>query len=181
MVVGVAAVLADADDVRRSLRRALDATLALLGTAGMVTALGWSGAGLLGLLVATRLFLHLSADDPASRDEAQVWTVSAIDPVTPQVDAVSLRQLDDHDLCQAWRRSFRELETSSLARRCEVVGRRQLYLDELERRHPAALRRWLTSGGRAAGNPLRYLARSSLTPEDDRGETPPPAADGPGQ
>jgi len=38
-----------------------------------------------------------------------------------------------------------------------VVQLRQRYLDELQRRCPQGVARWLASGARAAGNPMTYL------------------------
>jgi hypothetical protein len=81
--------------------------------------------------------------------------------------AEELEALDDPALCQAWRRSFVQLQACrSVRRRSEVVALRQLYLDEMARRHPIQLRRWLQSGARAAGNPLPFLRRR--TTETDR-------------
>ena len=77
----------------------------------------------------------------------------------------SLSDLEDEALCQAWRRSFRLLEGTTgieeLAFLAELRGR---YLDELDRRHPDGVSRWLASGARAAGNPLPYLADSDGSP-----------------
>src|SRR3954469_9893464 len=75
-------------------------------------------------------------------------------------DADGVPTLDDDALCQAWRRSYVRLEASRGAdSRLDVVRLRQLYLDELVRRHPAEVRLWLASGARAAGNPLPFLER----------------------
>ena len=96
--------------------------------------------------------------------------------VDPAVMARGLRSatetLDDTDLCHAWRASFTALERARTAEaRLDVVCLRQVYLDELERRHPAGVRDWLDSGARAAGNPARYLHRAhpSSPPAPDHG------------
>jgi hypothetical protein len=85
-------------------------------------------------------------------------------------DAGDMPELDDPGLCEAWRRSYVRLERSRGAARLAVVRLRQLYLDELVRRHPAEVRQWLASGARAAGNPLPYLrrpVRQEQSSEDD--------------
>jgi hypothetical protein len=83
-------------------------------------------------------------------------------------DADGLPGLDDGAICVAWRRSYLHLEVAPPAgRRLEVVRLRQLYLDELSRRHPAQVRRWLASGARAAGNPLPFLERPGASPSGD--------------
>jgi len=87
---------------------------------------------------------------------------TALVPLTELPDAAAVSGLDDRALCRAWRRSYVQLEGSmASSRREEVVGLRQLYLDELARRHPDEVRRWLASGARAAGNPLPFLERPS--------------------
>lgn len=72
----------------------------------------------------------------------------------------SVRSLDDSELCNAWRTSFRKLEAATTASaRADLVALRQACIDEMERRYPDGLRAWLESGARAAGNPSRYLDR----------------------
>jgi hypothetical protein len=70
--------------------------------------------------------------------------------------------LDDYALCCAWRKSYLVLERPhSPATHLIVVERRQLYLDELERRNPTGLAEWFASGARAAGDPTRFIVRRS--------------------
>lgn len=70
--------------------------------------------------------------------------------------------LDDYALCCAWRKSYLVLERPhSPSTHLLVVERRQLYLDELERRNPTGLAEWLASGARAAGDPTRFIVRGS--------------------
>lgn len=77
----------------------------------------------------------------------------------PKVD---VERMSTAALCHAWRRSFTLLDsTSSIVERSRIVGTRQLYLDELERRSPNGLRAWLDSGARAAASPLRYVVDDS--------------------
>ncbi|WP_104092108.1 hypothetical protein [Arthrobacter sp. GMC3] len=79
-------------------------------------------------------------------------------PVEAAVFAPSIRVLDNHDLCQAWGRSYTWLEgADSLALQAYIVTLRQAYLDELERRDPAGLGAWLNSGPRPRGGPQKFL------------------------
>ncbi len=72
-----------------------------------------------------------------------------------------VREMTDAELCHAWRHSFVSLERARGAhRRALVVQTRQLLLDEVEARHPAGLRAWLSSGARAAGGPDRFIGGS---------------------
>jgi hypothetical protein len=69
-----------------------------------------------------------------------------------------LESLDDEALCQAWRRSFLLLQAAATANgHMSIVRQRERFLDELSRRSPQGFAAWLTSGARAAGNPLPYL------------------------
>lgn len=73
-----------------------------------------------------------------------------------------LNGLDDRQLCRLWRESFWVLNQS--ARPGSVlclVAVREACLDELERRHAAALHAWLDGGARASGGPEKYLSRPS--------------------
>jgi hypothetical protein len=80
-------------------------------------------------------------------------------PAPVPLPKVEVRDMTTADLCQAWRRSFLLLcSATSILERTRIVGCRQLYLDELERRSPRGLRAWLDSGARAAGSPERYVA-----------------------
>ena len=64
------------------------------------------------------------------------------------------RTMTDTELCQAWRRTYAELDGArDPERRAGLVGLRQAYLDELGRRHPGAIERWLSSGASADGTP----------------------------
>jgi hypothetical protein len=66
--------------------------------------------------------------------------------------------LDTAELCRLWRVTFwmvRDLRAP--ARTLHVVELRHEVLDELERRHPGEVRRWLDSGRHGADGPSRYL------------------------
>jgi len=147
----------------------------LVSSAGLLAAFGWFGALLVLTVVLTsprgRILLRTSrlnalrrqavADDTAdNRDVAGSLDIlgpafggTARGPLMRLVslaempDADGVPTLDDDALCQAWRRSYVRLEASRGAdSRLDVVRLRQLYLDELVRRHPAEVRLWLASG-----------------------------------
>jgi hypothetical protein len=106
----------------------------------------------------------------ASRTRPRSGQPSARPPVwepTPVVDEVTLEvpdMLEDADLCLAWCSSYVALQRAETAEsRMRLVLVRALYLDELERRNPAALAEWLSSGARAAAPPHAFVRR-----EDDR-------------
>ena len=144
-----------------------------------VTAGAWTVAlaGLVAALRLTGLFLLLLAvaGHPAvrrrigGRTPAPATTTPPVpEPGPVHNDALpraTLSDLEDEALCQAWRRSFGLLErTTRVEERASLVELRGRYLDELERRHPDGVSRWLASGARAAGNPLPFLADSDGPP-----------------
>jgi hypothetical protein len=93
-----------------------------------------------------------------AQDAPRLETAPA-SPFNPPVPA-DLTGLDDAALVLAWRHSFVQLEAArSEQQRLQVVARRQQLLDELERRCPDGVARWLASGARAQSNPQRFLDR----------------------
>ncbi|MBF4476523.1 hypothetical protein [Rhodococcus rhodochrous] len=75
--------------------------------------------------------------------------------------------MSDEALCLGWRTSFVALQrTSSVTGKLRLAWMRQLYLDEMERRHPQGFANWFDSGARAGSDPSKFL-----TPRQ-----PPPAA-----
>jgi hypothetical protein len=73
-------------------------------------------------------------------------------------DGSRTADLDTDELCRLWRVTFwmvRDLRAP--ARTLHVVELRAEVLDELERRHPHEVARWLTSGRHGADGPARYL------------------------
>lgn len=78
-----------------------------------------------------------------------------------RLPSTALTEISDRELCFAWRVSFvllqRLQEMRHIQAQCRVVGLRQLYLDEMERRHPQGFARWLLAGARPASDPSRYL------------------------
>jgi hypothetical protein len=100
------------------------------------------------------------SDHPPSRDVA-------VSDSTTLVMPQDVSALDDEALCLAWRRSFFVLSRArSAMESLSVVEQRTRILDELHRRSPEGLAAWWASGGRASGNPLRYLGehRSKTDP-----------------
>lgn len=84
------------------------------------------------------------------------------------VTDAAARAMTDQELCRQWRHSFVTLQSARSAQElARVVAQRQVYLDEMERRSPTALKAWLDSGARAAGGPERFLTRR---PHDDRSD-----------
>lgn len=73
-------------------------------------------------------------------------------------DAESVHQLSVAELCQRWCRTFHGVLQHDPHHAARIVGMRQLYLDEMERRDPAGLRSWLMSSPHAGGSPEKYLA-----------------------
>ncbi|WP_167736752.1 hypothetical protein [Nocardioides sp. 1609] len=75
-----------------------------------------------------------------------------------------LEALDDADLCRGWCLSFSVLKLArTTSERLEVALLREAYLDELERRHPEALRAWLDAGARPASDPAHHLRAGGTT------------------
>jgi hypothetical protein len=102
------------------------------------------------MVVSSPLVLSLAVDlrlpDPPSHDE-----------VVP-VATVSTATMSTTALVHAWCGSFAALARARTSTaRAAVAARRCEYLDELERRHPDAMRRWLDSGAFAAGDPSRFF------------------------
>jgi hypothetical protein len=81
--------------------------------------------------------------------------------VEVRLPSTALTEISDRELYFAWRVSFvllqRLQEMKHLQAQCRVVGLRQRYLDEMERRHPQGFARWLLAGARPASDPSRYL------------------------
>jgi hypothetical protein len=156
----------------------------LVASGGLVATCGAAGALLVVLVVSTSPFVRIALRSGALRSavrHASSWDeVVSVERAGHQVPAPAngdglrvltgmpaadrVPVLDDRALCDAWRRSYVRLQAcSTTGVRHEVVRRRQLYLDELVRRHPAGAQRWFDSGARAAGNPYPFLAAPSAT------------------
>ena len=178
LAVGILALLlaphGDAPGLDQPARSAVRIVAAVIAASGLTSALGWAGLGWVLLVgaahpaVGGRLTRTFGTDVPGPVTGHTPMTLvdghaadsSTADRLARLPDADTLGSLDDEALCRAWRRSFVHLSASRLpARRLEVVSLRQAYLDELARRHPAAVQSWLVSGARAASNPMPFLER----------------------
>lgn len=95
-----------------------------------------------------------SSSDSRRRREA----AAAAEAVWWSMLAREVEGLTDGGLCRAWRRSYSALsEAGDAASAAQVVRVRQVYLNELDRRHPQAVSAWLASGPHPAGGPERFL------------------------
>ena len=91
--------------------------------------------------------------DPVAPGPSPVREVAPPAPAT-----ASFGDLETDELILAWRLSFTMLRRARTAADvAQIAGRRRDYLDELERRNPSAVRRWLRAGARAASDPTRYF------------------------
>ena len=133
------------------------------------------GSAPLGLLVALLLLLTSPlvvrrlgrrATPPSPVTGQSTWTdpvrASPETPAGGDVPAPAgqdrrIRELTDNALCQLWRRTFWELQSEvDRAAVLALVATRQACLDELERRNPAAVKAWLSSGATAWVGPERF-------------------------
>ncbi len=72
-----------------------------------------------------------------------------------------LRDLTDEQLCRRWRATCKSSQRRpSAAQLVALVGERQMYLDEIERRNSQGFAAWLASGPHAE-DPLPYLSGDS--------------------
>jgi len=113
---------------------------------------------------------RLASSHPAqsSRNDEPLSVPRARRPVDDRTDAtrafehVEPATLDDDQLCRAWRSSYVHLQAArSVAEYTQLAEQRREVLDELIRRHEAAVTRWLAAGARAASNPRRFLNAAS--------------------
>ena len=163
--IGLARELPAAELIRAAPRWAGLGGLLVLAICGYAAAVGVETLVLLGLLVATsppivvRIWpLPFPAREPEPERRPEVESIDETTIV--QLDSVrpTLRDLSDEELCLAWRRSFKQLQSSTGRElRLGVADVRRAYLDELERRQPEAFAAWLASGPRAAGDPARFF------------------------
>lgn len=91
-------------------------------------------------------------------DTVQAGT-NAQAPTYPVIGEDTLAGMSIHQLCRAWRQSWLMLLDTRLdpTQWIRVAETRSRYLDELERRDPTGFSRWLGSGARAGGNPLKFI------------------------
>jgi len=107
---------------------------------------------------------------PAATDGPEAK--APVKPTRVSTASAQLADLSTEQLCWRWRTSFIALCNSpSWVARARLARDRQHYLDEMERRAPAAFRRWLDSGARAAGDPGSYLIQRT-PPSQQRNAEP---------
>lgn len=165
--VGIALEVPGTQLVRSAPAWATLAGLVVLSICGYAAAVGLATLLLLGVIVATSPVAvrqlwpvgGAAVTKPPTGPRAE----AAPDPLLPVVHDVAavarnLRDLTDDELCLAWRRSFVQLQNiPSAGQRIAMADVRRAYLDELERRQPAAFAAWIESGPRAAGDPAKFF------------------------
>lgn len=143
----------------------------VLGVAVIATGMLQGGLGFL-LVVAivltsplvVRLFLGLGHSGPRS---AAADVEAALHAVDMRRAREVVDRLDLAGLCWAWNHSAQLLvEVPDARARATVVALREIYLDEMERRHPQGFAAWLESGVDASSSPEPFLAGP---PEEHRG------------
>lgn len=152
--VGVSAIAfalaSDGIDALHERGVAYAARYAIVGSAATVAVLGLiAGVGAAGLAISALL----AATAPAVVERVGRWRDDhrAPEPTMPEPAETACSQLDTADLILAWRASNASLRRARTpASTTQIVERRQRYLDELERRDPQRVRRWLESGAPAA-------------------------------
>jgi hypothetical protein len=96
----------------------------------------------------------LSASDARRRRGA----AAAAEPVWWSMLAREVEGLGDGELCRVWRGSYLALlQAADAESAAQVVRVRQVYLAELDRRHPQAVKAWMASGPHPAAGPERFL------------------------
>lgn len=169
-----AAIVNDAPDrrIRTGLRVGVVASAVTVALLGLVAGLG--GVGLL-------IGMSFAATSPPASERLGRWLeqrrlerrAAQVPPDEREVSEHPRRRCSEMttaELVLAWRMSFNSLlRAQTTAATSEIVARRAQYLDELERRDPDGMRRWLDSGARAASDPSRFI-------HDDDDEHEPPSA-----
>ena len=115
----------------------------------------------------------------SDRDHEVTWARSRPSSTAPSAYDVTagaerLRQAETElpglelgALCQVWRSSYFEiLDAVPPSGTVTVAHYRQRILDEIDRRDPEGLRRWLATEPRPSGNPLPYLQSGRTAPDD---------------
>lgn len=153
-------------------------TVGWLAVTGLTAALGASGPAALGLLVVAgwplhRARRHVPAQDGSTAHPPHAAPGQAGGPTGPMADAAEQDQDQDRDrdtllaavpswsderLCSAWQASFNRVRRAGTPKALAyAAAERNVYLDEIERRHAPGFAAWLADGARAASDPRRYL------------------------
>ncbi|MFI5693761.1 hypothetical protein ACIA58_18095 [Kribbella sp. NPDC051586] len=183
--------------IRCTIPLSLGSGLAVVSLAGYSASAGFATLALVAVVAATsppaaaRVFLSPlgSAEDeerstPVVPADEQCTTASAdggnrtdLPDLTSSAglarDEPAVGALGDSELCRQWRHSYVTLQKAcTVTARLRIVARRQIYLDELERRAPQQLEAWLQAGARAAGDPSKFICHDATgRAADNRKET----------
>ena len=142
--------------------------LLVVGSVGLVKLFGAPGFMVVLAAAATcpvllrpalhRLRTHVPAPPVLEMVDPAVPGPGPVREAPPAPVTASFGDLATDELILAWRLSFTMLRRARTAADvAQIAGRRRDYLDELERRDPSAVRRWLKAGARAASDPTRYF------------------------
>ena len=119
-----------------------------------------SGAVLCGspyAVKASRRWLRPIRTPKAAQLDAVVRALAHTSPEYVQFGRPELRDLTDEQLCRRWRASCQSSQRRpSALQLAALVGERQMYLEELERRNAKGFAAWLASGPQTK-DPLPYL------------------------
>lgn len=162
--------------VRTGLAAAGGAAVAVLVVAGLVVAAGPATGPvlLLTLFAATpwvwRRVQQWRRGRWSEHDASQPVRVEPNPAPGPRPLVRVLASLSTPALCAEWQRSLHMLtDATDPTARDGIAELRRRYLDELERRDPAAVARWLAADPRPAGtNPARYLSAADRARERRR-------------
>jgi hypothetical protein len=95
-----------------------------------------------------------------SSSPASASTSSSPTATVREEPVIDPRTMSDHDLCQAWRSTYRQLQRAAAPETLlRIATLRARYLEELERRAGPAGQDWLAHAKRAAGEADGLLAR----------------------
>jgi hypothetical protein len=138
---------------------------ALVGVGGLVNVLGGWGIAFVVLVIATCPVVVMRALQLGARRGGDHVPTPTPAPAPAPLRAAdepwmsrSVEAMDDATLCLAWRSSYVALQRACTTKRAlGITRRRQVLLDELERRNATGFSAWLASSPRAAGDPSRYL------------------------
>ena len=150
------------------------AALGVIAALGLIAVFGAAALLTLGLLAigAPAVLRPLLAHVP------HPCTSTTVTPLPPPAASVPMdcQAFTDAELCWRWRTSFATLQyTLAPAERLHIVQTRSALLDELARRNPDGLTRWLGSGARAASDPTRYFTGAHQQPPHKQPPHEPPA------
>lgn len=158
--------------LRRALRSAVLCALSGLAVLGLFVSIGVATNALMALLVAgsppaleryrryRRRWPALTGGNPERPITAHGGSGtlgSTVPGFSSEASRRRMQAMTVEQLCRAWRDSYTALQgCRDAGGRVRLLDARQQYLDEMERRDPAAFELWLSTGARAAGDPSKY-------------------------